>query len=84
MVTINLRSLQPHSNICLFYGVCENESGSEVWIVSELCVLGDLRNLLQKSKPHEISGDLVISFAKDICSGMHFIHVLSILESEFT
>ena len=57
--------------------MCENESGSEVWIVSELCVLGDLRNLLQKSKPHEISGDLVISFAKDICSGMHFIHVLT-------
>ncbi len=73
---LTFRSLKPHLNICLFYGVCENDKKDQVWIVSELCSLGDLRTLLN-IKPEKLSSELVISFAKDICRGMHFIHVIN-------
>jgi len=70
----NVKNLRNHPNICTLYGICKNP----VCIVMEYVSGGSLSECLVNDRI-TINQKTVISFAKDIASGMGHLHAENIL-----
>ncbi|CAH1123108.1 unnamed protein product [Ceutorhynchus assimilis] len=74
----NLRKLN-HPNIVKFQGVCTQEPC--FCIVMEFCPYGSLFNLLKNQK-NVVTINRVVTWAKQIASGMHYLHVHKIIHRD--
>lgn len=74
----NLRKLN-HPNIVKFKGVCTQEPC--FCIIMEFCPYGSLFNLLKNQK-NVVTINRVVSWAKQIASGMHYLHVHKIIHRD--
>ncbi|XP_076271858.1 mitogen-activated protein kinase kinase kinase 13 wallenda isoform X3 [Rhynchophorus ferrugineus] len=75
---INLRKLN-HPNIVKFKGVCTQEPC--FCIVMEFCPYGSLFNLLKNQK-NVVTINRVITWAKQIANGMHYLHMHKIIHRD--
>lgn len=75
----NLRKLN-HPNIVKFKGVCTQEP-SCYCIVMEFCPYGPLFNLLKNQK-NAVTINRVVSWAKQIANGMHYLHMHKIIHRD--
>ncbi|XP_060535359.1 mitogen-activated protein kinase kinase kinase 13 isoform X2 [Cylas formicarius] len=75
---INLRRLN-HPNIVKFKGVCTQEPC--FCIVMEFCPYGSLFNLLKNQK-NVVTINRVVTWAKQIASGMHYLHMHKIIHRD--
>ncbi|KAL1517763.1 hypothetical protein ABEB36_001489 [Hypothenemus hampei] len=75
---VNLRKLN-HPNIVKFKGVCTQEPC--FCIVMEFCPYGSLFNLL-KTQKHVVTINRVVLWAKQIASGMHYLHTHKIIHRD--
>jgi len=60
-----------HPNVLQMFGCCLTSQA--IWIVSELCSLGSLRQLLD-DKDRELSTEIRLSLALQIADGMAYLH----------
>ena len=60
-----------HENLVRFIGICPEENN--VSIVTELCIRGSLRDLLENDKIN-IDWNFRYSIMTDIVEGLHFLH----------
>jgi mitogen-activated protein kinase kinase kinase 13 len=74
----NLRKLN-HPNIVKFKGVCTQSPCLS--IVMEYCPYGPLFNLLKNQKK-VVTTNRVVSWAKQITSGMHYLHSQKIIHRD--
>ncbi|XP_050514638.1 mitogen-activated protein kinase kinase kinase 13-A isoform X3 [Diabrotica virgifera virgifera] len=75
----NLRKLN-HPNVVKFKGVCTQEP-SCYCIVMEFCPYGPLFDLLKKQK-NIVTINRVVSWAKQIANGMHYLHSHKIIHRD--
>uniref|UniRef100_A0AAR5PZK1 Mitogen-activated protein kinase kinase kinase n=1 Tax=Dendroctonus ponderosae TaxID=77166 RepID=A0AAR5PZK1_DENPD len=75
---VHLRKLN-HSNIVKFKGVCTQEPC--FCIVMEFCPYGSIFDLLKNQK-NVVTTNRVVSWAKQIASGMHYLHVHKIIHRD--
>ncbi|XP_056648259.1 mitogen-activated protein kinase kinase kinase 13 isoform X1 [Diorhabda sublineata] len=75
----NLRKLN-HPNIVKFKGVCTQET-SCYCIVMEFCPYGPLFDLLKNQK-NSVTINRVVSWAKQIANGMHYLHSHKIIHRD--
>lgn len=73
-----LRKLN-HPNIVKFKGVCTQDP--VLCIVMEYCPYGPLFNLLKNQK-NVVTTNRVVSWAKQITSGMHYLHSQKIIHRD--
>ncbi|CAG0913572.1 unnamed protein product [Notodromas monacha] len=67
-----MRKLQ-HPNIVRFFGVCSSP-GTPSCIIMELCQGNSLMDYLKKHREIGIAPNLVVTWAKEIAEGMHYLH----------
>lgn len=67
-----LVKIRPHPNIVALMGVSESEDS--LYIVTEFCHGGTLFEWLHKKKDFQITWPQKIKMAKDIASGMLYLH----------
>ncbi|XP_066249936.1 mitogen-activated protein kinase kinase kinase 13 isoform X1 [Euwallacea similis] len=75
---VNLRKLN-HPNIVKFKGVCTQEPC--YCIVMEFCPYGSMFNLLKNQK-NVVTINRVVSWSKQIASGMHYLHMHKIIHRD--
>ncbi|KAJ8954615.1 hypothetical protein NQ318_003149 [Aromia moschata] len=75
----NLRKLN-HPNVVKFKGVCTQEP-SCYCIIMEFCPYGPLFNLLKNQK-NVVTINRVVSWAKQIANGMHYLHMHKIIHRD--
>lgn len=74
----NLRKLN-HANIVKFKGICREERC--FCIVMEFCPYGSLYDLLKQQK-NVVNINRVVTWAKQIASGMHYLHTHKIIHRD--
>jgi len=75
-----VKNLRNHENVCSVFGVCTNPE-YPICIVLEYVPGGSLQSFIYERKI-EMTGPLLLQFAKNICSGMSHIHKENLLHCD--